>query len=452
MVYEVLIQPSLTLSDDFPTVEISDGLLKNLNIPFKETIEIKLGGEEILVRLNRSQHSSDKETIFFNQSCFLAAKLPFLPIKLQAIAQHHCLILGPIVAVITEIKMNKGESPLFSSIQTFCEELHEYSRQYGGLFYVTNLSRFPNAGFYYDQGNWIENLTPKANIIYNRIHSRRIEDNPKFQLLKKKWEKDGFLLFNASYLTKWQVHETIFKKNYLNVFLPKTSLFKEVNVDQWILKYKDLYLKPDTGSQGRQIIHFFINDNHFDIEQISFSKETNYSFSTLKKALEQIKEWIGTKKFIVQETIPLIQIDGKRIDFRFLCIKKSIDQWNITSAVARMSGDKHFVSNIAQGGTIIRPEKILTILFEKEKAAQTLLLMKELALEIASAISDGTDGLIGELGIDIGVDYNGRPWLIEVNSKPSKQKVEDSPMIRPSAKAIYHYCKALWIERSMIDD
>ncbi|HYK72188.1 MAG TPA: YheC/YheD family protein, partial [Pseudoneobacillus sp.] len=40
----------------------------------------------------------------------------------------------------------------------------------------------------------------------------------------------------------------------------------------------------------------------------------------------------------------------------------------------------------------------------------------------------------------------GHPWLIEINSKPSKNFEEQEIKIRPSAKAIISYCQFLALE------
>ncbi|GIN84121.1 hypothetical protein J6TS2_05070 [Heyndrickxia sporothermodurans] len=451
MICQVFIKPFFTITEDDPVIEISDILQNRLNITQKEWITIKLGGEKLLVKSKTLSNPSEVDTIFLNQACYSRIDLPCVPLKLQAICDHDCLILGPIIAILTEIKMNKENIPLFPTIETFCKELHEISTQQGGLIFVSNISRFPKNGFIYN-GSWQEQLVPKANILYNRIHSRQIERNPHFQFIKNKWEKDGINIFNASFLTKWKTQNILLKNKNFHTYLPMTTLLNTTDLKKWIHKYKDLYIKPDTGSQGRQIIHCYKKHNLYHIEQTSFSNTTNISYTSLDDVVSQIQTWIGTKTFIIQQTIPLVQIGNKKIDFRFLCHKKKQNIWSITSSVARISEEKHFVSNIAQGGTISRPEKILTTVFGKETAKQTYSLMSELALEIATFISSESEGLIGELGIDIGVDFQGKPWVIEVNSKPSKQSESDSLLIRPSAKAIYYYCTELWLERSKLND
>ena len=59
------------------------------------------------------------------------------------------------------------------------------------------------------------------------------------------------------------------------------------------------------------------------------------------------------------------------------------------------------------------------------------------------------EGLYGELGIDLAIDVHDQPWIIEVNTKPSKQTdMTSAPQtVRPSAKAIIEYCLTLMEEK-----
>ncbi|MDP4172180.1 MAG: YheC/YheD family protein, partial [Bacillota bacterium] len=81
--------------------------------------------------------------------------------------------------------------------------------------------------------------------------------------------------------------------------------------------------------------------------------------------------------------------------------------------------------------------------FNKETAMEIIALMKELSVETASILSSKATGLIGELGVDIGIDSTGKLWIIEVNSKPSKNFEDSGQKIRPSAKSILTYCTML---------
>lgn len=67
--------------------------------------------------------------------------------------------------------------------------------------------------------------------------------------------------------------------------------------------------------------------------------------------------------------------------------------------------------------------------------------LKQAALDIAKGIESSIPAHFGELGVDLAFDTNGRVWLLEVNSKPSKN--DNTPLkdskIRPSVKAMLEY-------------
>jgi len=66
-------------------------------------------------------------------------------------------------------------------------------------------------------------------------------------------------------------------------------------------------------------------------------------------------------------------------------------------------------------------------------------------LSAASAAHPYYRRRFGELGIDLAIDTSGRVWLLEVNSKPSKN--DNTPLsgqgIRPSVRIMLHYARHL---------
>lgn len=88
----------------------------------------------------------------------------------------------------------------------------------------------------------------------------------------------------------------------------------------------------------------------------------------------------------------------------------------------------------------MKPAKaVLNELLHTENAEQKLEELKILAIKIANLLNKNTDGYLGELGIDIGMDKQGHLWIIEVNSKPSKKLEEHIEKTRPSTKALLEY-------------
>ncbi len=72
--------------------------------------------------------------------------------------------------------------------------------------------------------------------------------------------------------------------------------------------------------------------------------------------------------------------------------------------------------------------------------------LRRAALEIASGIEKYVDGHFAELGVDLAIDRSGRIWLLEVNSKPSKDdnsSTSGGEKIRPSVNKTVTYARYL---------
>ncbi|MFD2443068.1 YheC/YheD family protein [Bacillus sp. CGMCC 1.16607] len=379
----------------------------------------------------------------------------YLPIQTYHFVSHYIfskqtLYLAPVIGLLTEVNEEDLENPHFRSVHSFSEELEYVTKVLGGLFYVFPLQIISDdyvTGFYYNDGKWCKSKLPIPDVIYNRIHSRRIESSESFRKFRNQILIEQIPMFNDRFLSKWEVYDVLITEEHLQPYLPVTTLYSKKNLDEMLQKYKTIFLKPIHGSQGRNIIRIINDGEQYQLQFSYFKdKQDRLNINDQEELHEKLTPYINNNTYLIQQGIPFIKIQNRLMDFRVLCHKNNQNSWNVTSVVARLSAEKQFVSNIARGGEMMKPLKALSLFFETKTAQQQLAFMKELALEFASLISQNAEGLTGELGIDMGIDTDGNPWMIEVNSKPSKNFEEQEIKIRPSAKSIVSYCFRLALE------
>jgi glutathione synthase/RimK-type ligase-like ATP-grasp enzyme len=353
----------------------------------------------------------------------------------------------PLIAVLTEIF---DDPPYFRSIHSFCEELHQVSALTNCFFYVTSINHFSSTkvkGFYYEDHEWKQADFPFPHVIYNRVHSRKLEKSEEFLAWKMQMDQLEIPFFNSRFLSKWEIHELLSFQSPFTSHIPETTKYSLNNLNHMISRHPILFLKPIHGSQGRNIVRISTLNTEFQLD-ISGRTEGPFQFNSLTRLLTFVDKQIANRSYIIQQGIPLLTYENRSLDFRVLCHSNPQESWQVTSTVARVTAQQQFVSNLSHGGEIINPVTALASYFDKDISLQLLTKLKKFAVELAIFLQEKIDGHFAEFGIDIGLDKQGKLWLIEINSKPSKNFPSETLNIRPSAKAIIKYCKWL-IEKNM---
>ncbi|MGG0719256.1 YheC/YheD family protein [Robertmurraya massiliosenegalensis] len=412
-----------------------------------EEITLCIGTKSRLVTVDTK--ALEKDHILINEQLLSEFPLPHkrLSFLSQFNKKYQRLFIGPIFALVTEIHESEDQEPSFRSIHSFAEELHYTAEMAGGLFYIFHMKDFsPDEikGYYYDEDRWKKGEFVLPNVIYNRIHSRKLESSSFFKRMMEEMNLKQIAIFNERFLSKWEVHNLLFQEAHLHPSLPETDLYRSDKFPAFLEKHKTIFIKPLNGSQGRNIFKVSLKSHHIIVKTTSVREhEQITSFQHIEEFINWFQKRQKQIRFIMQQGIPLATYVNRPLDFRVLCHKDHSDSWRMTSIVARVSAKSEFVSNLARGGEMMKASKPLTHLFDHQTARSHISFMKELSIEVCKIISQSSKGIVGELGIDMGIDSNGRIWIIEVNSKPSKNMEEQQTKIRPSTKAIYEYGTAL---------
>ncbi|MEN6327702.1 MAG: YheC/YheD family protein, partial [Syntrophomonas sp.] len=217
-------------------------------------------------------------------------------------------------------------------------------------------------------------------------------------------------------------YKILSQKPELEPYLPETRLIKNFQqVNNMVNRHKAIYMKPINGSKGRNIIKVVKTSGTYKYQyqinnQIFHGKSQN--ITSLRNSLHRV---MGNRNYIVQKQINLLRSQGSVIDVRVMVQKDHTGRWHITGNICRIGRTGSITSNIAAGGHASHLTTVLAHNFdngETRKAIENE--VKMLALQAAQAL-EASVGSIGELGIDIGIDRNGRVWFIEANLKPARQ-------------------------------
>jgi glutathione synthase/RimK-type ligase-like ATP-grasp enzyme len=423
---------------------IGKHLIEALSLPPKLTIQCSRREYQVII----ASLQTDENIFECSPFCLNSLSLPVESFMIHtSVVNKNKLVLSPVIAVLTEIH-NEEENSLLGSITGFCEEMAQYCQQHGFFFYVCSLKSFlqPSIKGYVKLHNcWTLTDVPYPDVVHNRLHSRKVEKTTLFQQATKRMEEEGTPYFNAHFLDKWSMFTLLSSFAHLHPYLPEThQLRKKEDLIDTLSSHSAIFLKPIHGSQGKHIFRIKQEERGYLVDHTTFSQPYEKEYPTFHSLFEALYTQLTKQGFLIQKALPLQTYKGCPFDFRILCHRVKEAEWKITSVVARVSQQGSFVSNLARGGEIVNVHAVLQETYDRRTAKQMIKLLKELSLDICHCITVSTNGLFAELGIDLAIDTDGHPWVIEVNTKPSKQQdsITDKT-IRPSTKAIVQYCAYL---------
>ncbi|MEW5783489.1 MAG: YheC/YheD family protein [Bacillota bacterium] len=221
---------------------------------------------------------------------------------------------------------------------------------------------------------------------------------PPYQIVRSKMEKTRALLSDP----------------VLARYIPKTELYSPDNLKKMLSDYSLVYVKPDRGSGGGRVISIGLKASklcrvHYETKiQQDLTMEAVHSF---------IAGIAGGDRFIIQQGIKLLTIDGKPVDLR-IHLQRPYSRWEVTGWLVKIAAPGKAVTNRRRGGKLVDfNTALLRAGLNKSSIVKTANRLSYLCSRTAFVLNRRYAGL-RELGVDIALDQNARPWILEVNTRP----------------------------------
>lgn len=377
-------------------------------------------------------------------------------LRLQYNSKTSMLELGPLIGVLISRDYPHMPDKPFGSITMFCKEMVDACKVHGGYAYFFTADQINDNGGHMAVEGWIYNegwqkaIMPAPDVVSNRLTSRKLENRPSVQhFLKEVKSQHKTAVFNEKFLDKHEVFDALKKDEALAQYLPESHLLRGLPMlKSMCLRYSRVFLKPVRGSLGKGIIRITrMEGDQYQAQFATTAGARRQMFANINKLYSALSVKMKTVRFQVQQGLQLIEIQKRPVDFRALVQKNNAGKWAITSIVARTAGNHHFVSNLARGGTLSTVSEAVakSNLQTGVSRQDAVVRLRQAALAIARGIDLNIEEHFGELGIDLAMDTSGHVWLLEVNSKPSKN--DNTPLkegkIRPSVRQLIHYARFL---------
>lgn len=390
----------------------------------KEINKIAFGNK--VVDVTCAPHPKGRNVIVLSNDVQKELSMPDLSTSLHIFIDQHTLFIGPLIGILTS-----GFTPFplrpIGERSMFFAKLLSVNKSVGALPFVFGEEHIDwdqglIEGYFFVDGGWMKIKVPFPNVVYDRLPNRRTERKSELRSLKSRMQTDYLIpWYNPGFFSKLDVFERLQQDERAVEYLPETHQFSSFSViERMLSNYGNVYVKPANGSLGLGI-HQILFDKHNGYyycryrDQEGINKLTK--FESLEKLMKKVFYKRNLSQMIVQQGISLLRSEKRLIDFRVHTNKDEYGQWQVAAIAAKIAGQGSVTTHVNNGGVVKSLDELFEDRTERELCEQKL---SEASLLLSSILEKNMEGIIGEIGFDLGIDKSGKVWLFEANSKPGR--------------------------------
>ncbi|MBS4194936.1 YheC/YheD family endospore coat-associated protein [Lederbergia citri] len=384
----------------------------------EETCRLKINEESVVLRNNSFNFPVE---IYLSTS---AVKKMHIPTDLvyQFKISNGKIVLGPSIGFLLG---EKNQNYNLEYMRKYEDRFGEYER-YGGLviaFSPRSIDWDENIayGMVYDPvaKSWRYDSAPIPSTLFRRNFHQKQER------IKRLVEITNNKLFNSHHFKKSDLY-LLREEPEIKKHLPTTHLLKDKNdilklIDFVKVKQK-IIIKPVHLSRGRGIYILEYENNNlerFILSDFSKSIRVRHFFNEAKSLEELLNRLdVVSPNYLYQTFIPLIKVEDRPFDVRVVMQKYDPQNWRCSGIECRVAGENQDLTNIARGGKAMTLEEVIQ---ESGKDFSYTKIQKNI-VELCRRfcqLMDKKEGHFAEFGLDIALDEEGFPWILEANIYPS---------------------------------
>lgn len=268
---------------------------------------------------------------------------------------------------------------------------------------------------------WRKAWQPLPTVVHDRMWGLEPQARERYeQALALLRDEMGIPVFNPDFGSKYDVHQTLSARDELKAHIPETHPFAPEALVELSMRYPSLYIKPARGRQGKGIYRLVRRGQSLFVTYRAGKVGAHTKrLPSYEAALAVLSRAAETDSYIVQQGLNLVRLRGGTVDIRAIVQRDGSGAWRVSAVGCRVGPPGGFVSNLHAGGRAVGLPVLLRRLPKAAKPGTLRRRIEALALATAQALGD-VHPTLGEIGLDVGIDQEGRLWILEVNRQPGR--------------------------------
>ncbi|MCA0173021.1 YheC/YheD family protein [Bacillus sp. RAR_GA_16] len=267
------------------------------------------------------------------------------------------------------------------------------------------------SAYVYEEKTFHLKEVPAPKVIYSRV----LDHLPVFRTHIKALMKEGTQIYNVpNYdVEKHKVHNILLEYASVSPHLPHTELFSIANLNQMAARYKQLILKKSYGEFGMGAMKMERQKRGWLLSYKTKAGELK-QVDVKSKLPPVLVSRVQSQTYMIQEMIPLADYKGHPFDLRVATQKDESGEFQVSGIMCKVANGGDFLTNGAQGGKTYTFEEVAPLSHPTVPYATLVNNIHLLALETANVL-DRHFPHLADLGFDIGLTKEGKPYFIECN-------------------------------------
>ncbi|MFF2019616.1 YheC/YheD family protein [Paenibacillus sp. NPDC058177] len=233
-------------------------------------------------------------------------------------------------------------------------------------------------------------------------------------------------------MSKWIKTKVLLQSPEISPLIPDTQRFTKASLRSMLHKYGMVYVKPINGTYGKGVMRVEVKRGSTGSTYQYQSGTTIRTFGAFDAFHLSLKKATGGRGYLIQKGIELLKHKGLRFDLRVMVQLSPKGKWETTGLIGRVAQKGKIVTNYHSGGKPTAIETLLAPHLDKAQQGAVIKKLEKLGRDTGRFYHKKYPGF-KQVGVDVGLDRNMKPWIIEVNTNPDPyifNQLKDKRMYR----------------------
>ncbi|MCI0181885.1 MAG: YheC/YheD family protein [Acidibacillus sp.] len=216
-------------------------------------------------------------------------------------------------------------------------------------------------------------------------------------------------------ISKWTKYCILKQDAKLSPYLPETHPYSPATLATMLQAHGRAVIKSEMGEGGNQVV--FVHKRHRGFTW--HDKQKRYRVAHFRELSSQLPDFTKRERCIVQRYVPLQRMHGHATDIRMIIQKNERELFEVSGAFVKIAPSHTLITNVKQGGTIDTLSHYLEYCYSNnlKKASRVRRELYVVSLSIGESVHSTYSNTV--YGIDFGISPSGHPFILEINTKPS---------------------------------